>query len=271
MNKQIFLVTLILINLPRLGFAAILSDSNLNKMSINDLSKDESQKQLMDLGDIVSTPIFMLPNELLCKILSEAAFNLETIVDPNDLLEAFEIGFFRSYKNIMLVSKFFSNFETDLEQYKANYIKELPNLKQHFQDRICLNDLELNEKVEQFLSAKENYSDSTILIDVVNSNLSNQEKIKLILLLILLGANVNAYDFYKGSALIRAAYFGHLKMVELLLAYDADVNIRDFADNTALLNALVNGYPEVVNLLIANGSDVNVCDYSEGISFKSGC
>lgn len=63
---------------------------------------------------------------------------------------------------------------------------------------------------------------------------------------------------YKGnSALVWAAWAGHLDIVKLLLEYGADVKALDENGNTALFDATRRGHAEVVKVLLDHGSQVS--------------
>lgn len=55
----------------------------------------------------------------------------------------------------------------------------------------------------------------------------------------------------KRTALINAAYEGHLEIVELLIKAGANVNMQESWGNTALACAAISGYEEIVKKLIA--------------------
>ena len=72
------------------------------------------------------------------------------------------------------------------------------------------------------------------------------------------GADVNACDGPYSSALIAAAYNGHLDVVHLLVDRGADVNIRGvYLIGSALQAAILSGYKEMIQLLVNLGGDVN--------------
>ena len=60
------------------------------------------------------------------------------------------------------------------------------------------------------------------------------------------------------TALMSAAWKGHLEVVKLLLERNADVNIQDKLGRTALISAAWKNYLEVVELLLERNSDVNI-------------
>jgi ankyrin repeat protein len=70
------------------------------------------------------------------------------------------------------------------------------------------------------------------------------------------GANVDAPQDYGWTALIAAAYGGHLDVVVTLLNAGADVNLRA-NDGSALCWAASQGHEGVVRVLIRCGADVN--------------
>jgi len=74
--------------------------------------------------------------------------------------------------------------------------------------------------------------------------------------LILAGADVNATNNHKETALIEAAKGGHLYAVQLLIAAGANIDTQDEHNYTALMWA-ARGYTNIVKLLIDNGADVN--------------
>ena len=70
------------------------------------------------------------------------------------------------------------------------------------------------------------------------------------------GANVNASDKNKYTALLSAAGNGHLEIVKLLEASGADINAKNKFENTPLIWAALNGHLPVVKYLQAKGSNV---------------
>jgi|GEM_PF-6471684 len=69
------------------------------------------------------------------------------------------------------------------------------------------------------------------------------------------GANVNALNEKGTSALMFAAWGGHLSIVELLVEKGANINLK--TDTNALSGAAGLGYLEIVRYLINHGADVN--------------
>lgn len=79
-------------------------------------------------------------------------------------------------------------------------------------------------------------------------------------LLIKYGANVNAEDDFKETALDRAARFSSKGVAALLLAHGARIGHRDAMGRTALHAAVEGDDPGTVALLLAHGADVNARD-----------
>ena len=63
------------------------------------------------------------------------------------------------------------------------------------------------------------------------------------------GADIEAKESHGGTALMAAAWIGHLPAVETLLEAGADVNVRDNYGDTALRKAKKQGHKEIVKLL----------------------
>ena len=77
------------------------------------------------------------------------------------------------------------------------------------------------------------------------------------------GIDVNHVDANKTSALMLAAYNGHLEVVNLLLAAGADVSKVDMTNRTALMFASTGPFVETVKVLLAAGANVNATDSQE--------
>ncbi|KMQ52635.1 Ankyrin 1 [Chitinispirillum alkaliphilum] len=78
------------------------------------------------------------------------------------------------------------------------------------------------------------------------------------------GADINCKDPQGRTALIEAAWSGHLEIVKLLIARGADVNAADKSGFTALMRASEEGYTFIVKALIKHGANVNCCGTVKG-------
>ena len=82
------------------------------------------------------------------------------------------------------------------------------------------------------------------------------------------GYDVNRLDISGHTALMVAAFRGHVETVKLLLDRGADVNVRDRSGATALMYAAFfagkdnprQKCPEIIDLLVNQGADVNAVD-----------
>jgi hypothetical protein len=82
------------------------------------------------------------------------------------------------------------------------------------------------------------------------------------------GYDVNRLDISGQTALMVAAFRGHVETVKLLLDRGADVNVRDRSGATALMYAAFlagkdnprQKCPEIIDLLVNQGADVNAVD-----------
>jgi hypothetical protein len=82
------------------------------------------------------------------------------------------------------------------------------------------------------------------------------------------GYDVNRSDMSGQTALMVAAFRGHVETVKLLLDRGADVNVRDRSGATALMYAAFfagkdnprQKCPEIIDLLVTQGADVNAVD-----------
>src|SRR5829696_8162858 len=72
------------------------------------------------------------------------------------------------------------------------------------------------------------------------------------------GAHVNARNKYGMTALMRAAYHGHVRMVRALLEHGADPNLTRNDKFTALALAAFFGHTEIVRILIEHGAKTEV-------------
>ncbi|KAI9780256.1 MAG: hypothetical protein M1839_006816 [Geoglossum umbratile] len=82
----------------------------------------------------------------------------------------------------------------------------------------------------------------------------------LVRLLVDRGAEIQAKDECKRTALHGAAWNGHKEVVQLLVDRGAEVNVEDECKRTALHGAACNGHKEVVQLLVEKGARVNLRD-----------
>lgn len=74
------------------------------------------------------------------------------------------------------------------------------------------------------------------------------------------GANVNAKNKARWTALAYAAKYNHIEIVKFLVEKNADVNKKINTGETALQVALKRGNEEVSDFLIENGADLNIKD-----------
>lgn len=74
------------------------------------------------------------------------------------------------------------------------------------------------------------------------------------------GADVNAQDQMRKSALHCAAYKGRTETARLLIKHGADLSLTNSYGFTPLREAVGKGPPELVALLLASGASVNVRD-----------
>ncbi len=74
------------------------------------------------------------------------------------------------------------------------------------------------------------------------------------------GADVNASNKYGDTALMVAAYNGHLEVVKYLAQNGADVNAKVSYGGTALMKAVIGEHLDVVKYLAECGADLDVKD-----------
>ena len=72
------------------------------------------------------------------------------------------------------------------------------------------------------------------------------------------GADVNATDNNRWTALMFAAHNGHMACLEALLATNADPNLQSKNEETALMFAAQNGHMACLKALLANGANPNL-------------
>lgn len=71
---------------------------------------------------------------------------------------------------------------------------------------------------------------------------------------------INTRDELGQTALHWAAMFGYNHTVVLLIRLGADINAQDFHRITPLHNAAQNGHTDLIKLLVTLGADINACD-----------
>jgi ankyrin repeat protein len=76
-------------------------------------------------------------------------------------------------------------------------------------------------------------------------------------LLLELGANVDAKNFYGKTALMYAVAVGRTDLIKILLEKGANVNARDDYGNTVMLLASSYGRSDIVKLLLERSADIN--------------
>ena len=72
------------------------------------------------------------------------------------------------------------------------------------------------------------------------------------------GANIERRNAFQRTALLRAAWFGHLDVCRLLLDWGAKVDTQDTWKDTPLHDAAWKGLLSVVKLLVERGADVRL-------------
>jgi ankyrin repeat protein len=72
------------------------------------------------------------------------------------------------------------------------------------------------------------------------------------------GANVNAVDKCRGTALVYAIRNGYKEVVEMLLAKGANIDVAN--GGTALQCAVRNGHKGIVEMLLGKGVNVDAAD-----------
>lgn len=93
--------------------------------------------------------------------------------------------------------------------------------------------------------------------------------IKPVELLLIRGADINAYGRRYHNALRAASIAGHQKVVQLLLEEGADFNIQGDEHGNALIAASSGGHKDVVRLLLDKGADVNALGGTYGNALQA--
>jgi uncharacterized protein len=105
--------------------------------------------------------------------------------------------------------------------------------------------------------AKARDKDEALRIAVAEDDLESVER------LLSEGANINAAKGdYKTTILMEAAVRGNLRLMVLLLEKGSDVNMADKDGWTALMGATVQGHLEPVKLLLDRGADVSAKNHN---------
>ena len=90
------------------------------------------------------------------------------------------------------------------------------------------------------------------------------------MLLIEIGADINAQAGHHGTALVAAASGGQKEIVNLLINQGADVNAEKGLYGNALSAASSHGHIEIVMLLIEMGADIKAQEGVEETKFSTG-
>lgn len=73
---------------------------------------------------------------------------------------------------------------------------------------------------------------------------------------------VNIQATNGSTALMAAAWYGHLHIVQYLYHQEANINLQDNDGSTALMYAALNGQRDIVRYLVEHGANVNQRDHS---------
>ena len=119
-------------------------------------------------------------------------------------------------------------------------------------------------KIKSFTESKTEFEDIDNLMNAIR-----HENIKLVILLIENGCDINKKDFAGNTALMTSLYIINLKISELLIKNGANVNIKDKYGNTPLLycaqraynyDVVDDIYVPIIKTLIEFGADWNIKD-----------
>lgn len=115
---------------------------------------------------------------------------------------------------------------------------------------------------EKGLTPKEIKQGHISAVSAVLLSAANTGNLKLVQKMIADGADINARDKDKQTALMLAAQGGHSKIVHLLLIKKADAHLLDNSGNAALDYAIEGGNKDILNSLISRGNvDINQENY----------
>lgn len=88
------------------------------------------------------------------------------------------------------------------------------------------------------------------------------------------GADVNAQDYRKQTALLLAAQYGLLDLVKFLVKQGANIEAVDYTGHTPLIAAAVKGRVEVVRYIVLSGANIedrSVSSYTALMDASEGC
>ena len=71
------------------------------------------------------------------------------------------------------------------------------------------------------------------------------------------GIDVNMFDDFGSTGLMRAALYGRKNIIELLLEQSVDINMVDQQGNTALIWTAMQGHQSILELLVRHNADLN--------------
>ncbi len=219
-------------------------NNNVVSMSQPNYIATEQESQLLSL-----------PAELMTAIINETVIQQvkETINRWNNIFQEPKINL----QNIALVSRQFKDVlnvalkSPSLKNYLNQLVKELKSKR--------FDELFKNLKIKSI----EEYKGLSIeslnqaLTKILNKAAISKEGFKVVVKLILAGANVNTTDNSGNTALMEASRHGYKDIVDMLIKTGANVNATANDGNTALIWASKNGYKDVLEILIKAGADIS--------------
>ena len=159
----------------------------------------------------------------------------------------FPVTIYQSIKNKRIAKKIF----TESEQL-VKLVKERETQK--FKD-------EWKKWTPEFIQSIKNHANYTLLI--AWASFKGHEECKF--LINEMKVDVNEQSKNGETALIRAWHFNDIKLVEILLDLGADPEIRTKQDMSALLTAATRSKQKIVNLLLRRGAKINLQSKNPGI------
>jgi ankyrin repeat protein len=110
------------------------------------------------------------------------------------------------------------------------------------------------------------YNDKNVLIELINSNLSEENIIVLVQLFIDYNVELNSRDNRGYTPLITATEYNKQKIVRFLISKNCDINFPDSNGRTAVFTATSKFNLDIIKILVLEGdADVNIED-NHGIS-----